>query len=185
MSLSQYTAYWLVARSVGAVGDPARPANRNLQNIDRLGLADAIVTRVGDLHLASDGDRVVLNRVALIAAAPDWATLFDVRKSILDSAVLGAAPASEHTNKAFADYILTRWIFRLVWRFEIAKLPLNRQLPPNYDGDARKTLKDALVQYVRKAGLQITDRGALDGTVSEWEWVSDVKEPFLTLTSHY
>ena len=121
---------------------------------------------------------ILVDPVRLGAEAAQWKTVFAVRDALLRSAY---APGGAEINvpAAFADYIVTRWIHRYIWKVEIGVRPLDKPLPNNYGGQEKRLLAVALNATVHQCGLAVND----DATLNEsggWKAVAAVRQTYLT-----
>jgi hypothetical protein len=178
LSLAKYCACWFVKNRVGVSNDTDPPTDQPLADIDRLTLAGHLVEDIKDAHLAAGVHRVHVDADAFAAAAPAWRTVFDAGDSMLACARRDDAgqPAPKALTLAFVDYIVTRWIFREVWRFEARTRPTDREFPPPFrNADARRGLAEVLTSNCRRVDVQLRHPEKFANASSRWRSVSDAR----------
>jgi hypothetical protein len=179
MQLSEYGALWFVQQALGG-GSAIDPHDEQLPDtLDRQTLARALAKDTDDAGLMVPPDHVRADSAVLAADAPTWQTTFNPRDS-LRRAVFG--PGVANPQAAFADYIVTRWIFKLVWNFDIRKRPVDRQLPSSYDQPAKVALAGSLRMQVQQIGLDFDNSDNVAAEAARWTWISDVRNSVLKHT---
>lgn len=176
--LARYCACWFVKNRVGVSNDTDPPGDQPLVDIDRLTLAGHLVEDIKDAELAAGVDRVHVDAESFAAAASAWRTVFDAADSLLACATRDDAhhPAPKALPLAFSDYLITRWIFREVWRFEARRRPTDREFPPPFrNADARRGLAEALADNCRHVDVQLTHPETFVSASARWRWVSDAR----------
>jgi hypothetical protein len=178
LPLAKYCACWFIKNRLGVSHDTDPPADQPLVDVDRFTLAAYLVEDIRDAHLAAGVDRVHVDADAFAAASPAWRTVFDAADSLLVCARRDDAhqPAPKALMLAFTDYIITRWIFREVWRFEVRARPTDREFPPPFrNADARRGLADVLASNCRRVDVQLRHPERFANASSRWRWLSDAR----------
>jgi len=178
MSLSRYGAWFFAARQMGTFADGVVPADADLPaGADCAALATALADAVGNASLVSDQGPVGVDRAALGLAATRWRRVFDVRDALLACACPwpGGRRGGRSLKVAFGDYIVTRWVFKLVYGFEIERRPEDREFPPSFDGDAKAGLADSLADTAQAVGLAVKDRHALVQGAPRWQMLGGAR----------
>ena len=179
MELPEYCAYWFVRRRLGVPTDNQLPADAPVgPGVDRSLLAATLAESVTRAQMRVWPHVILVDAVRLGSEAAKWNTVFAVRDALLRSAY---APGAGEVNvpAAFADYIVTRWIHRYIWKIDIGVRPLDKPLPNNYGGQEKRLLAEALNATVRLCGLVVND----EATVNEsgaWKAVGAVRQSYLT-----
>jgi hypothetical protein len=177
-TLAKHSASWFVARPVR---DDIPAVDCALAVADRHAFALSLVKAVDTAKIKAQPDFVRIDPARLCASAAGWNTLFDVRDSLLACAF--RVGVEEHDprqhERAFADFIVTRWIWRQVFSQNIAKRPLNQAFPPPFDGQALTGLAERLVEIVTRLGVDLKDAGALVASASRWKTLSDARDALL------
>jgi hypothetical protein len=177
-SLAKYCACWFIKNRLGVSNDTDPPADQPLFDVHHLTLAGHLVEDIKDARLAAGVARVRVDADAFAAAAPAWRTIFDAADSLMLCARRDDAhqAAPKALLPAFSDYIVTRWIFREVWRFEARTRPTDREFPPPFrNADARRGLADLLAANCRRVDVQLRHPEKLANASSRWRWVSDAR----------
>jgi hypothetical protein len=178
LPLAKYCACWFVKKRLGVSNDTDPPRDQPLVDIDRLTLAGHLVEDIKDAELVAGMDRVHLDADAIAAASPAWRTVFDAADSMLAYTRQDDAhqPAPKALMLAFTDYLITRWIFREVWRFEARRRPTDREFPPPFrNADARRGLADALASNCRRVDVQLKHPEKFANASARWRWLSDAR----------
>ncbi len=179
MELPQYCAYWFVRRRLGVPTDNQLPADTPIDpGVDRSVLAATLAESVNRAQMRVWPYVILVDLVRLGSEAAQWKTVFAVRDALLRSAY---APGAEEINvpAAFADYIVTRWIHRYVWKVDIGVRPLDKPLPNNYGGQEKRLLAEALNATVRQCGLAVNEEATLNQS-GAWKAVGAVRKTYLT-----
>jgi len=179
MELPRYCAYWFVRRRLGVPTDNQLPADDPVDpGTDRSVLAATLAESVNRAQMRVWPHVILVDPVRLGSEAAQWKTMFAVRDALLRSAY---APGAAEINvpAAFADYIVTRWIHRYVWKVEIGVRPLDKPLPNNYGGQEKRLLAEALNATVRQCGLAVNEEATLNDS-GRWKAVAAVRQTYLT-----
>lgn len=182
MSLARYCAYFFVTRRLGTFVGGTIPADASLPaGTDRAILSAALADAVDGACPTCDQGVVRVDAAALLAASSAWRQVFDVRDSLLACAHLTCRGPADQTGveAAFADYVVTRWVFKEVLGVEIRRRPLDRPFPPSYDRDAKRGLAETLAATVRAVGLEIADRHALVKEAADWGLLGDARSALM------
>ena len=179
MELARYCAYWFVRRRLGAATDNQPPVDGPVDAaMDRSMLAASLAAAVNAAQLRVWPHLILVDPVRLGSDAAQWQTVFAVRDALLRSA--HPPPGAEaNVAAAFADYIVTRWIHRYVWKRDIGVRPLDKPLPNNYGGQEKRLLAEALNATVHQCGLGVNVEATL-GESGAWRAVGDVRRAYLT-----
>jgi hypothetical protein len=178
LPLAKYCACWFVRNRLGVAHDTDPPANQPLVDTDRLTLARYLVEDIKDAHLAAGVDYIHVDADPFAAASPAWQTVFDAADSMLLCARRDTAhqPAPKMMMLAFSDYIITRWIFREVWRFNARTRPTDREFPPPFrNADAKRGLADVLAANCRRVDVELRHPENFVTASARWRWVSDAR----------
>lgn len=184
MTLNQFGALWLARKRIvpenpEASGSGADDADFELSpDLDREGVAIAIVAAVKDAHLREWPHVVELNKDQMAQESTSWQTVFGVRDSILRHA---SKSDGSKSDTAFAEYVALRWTFRFIWLFEIRPRPSNRPLPPSFDQQARLGLANQLAGVAQRLGLRM-DSGKLEAESNGWRNTNDVAKAVMKHT---
>ena len=176
--LADHCAFWFVARPTSDA-DPA--VNAPLTALDRRAFASSLVKAVEVAGIKAQPDFVRIDAVRFFAPAAQWQSLFDVRTSLLECAFRVGVDENDpkQNERAFADFIVTRWIWRQVFNQDIKERPLNQAFPPPFDGQALTGLAETLIAIVTRLGIELKDAGALTDGASKWKTLSDARDALL------
>jgi hypothetical protein len=158
--------------------DTDAPRDETLGGSDRLVLAGHILEDVKDAGLSSGVHLVDLDPDVFAKAAKAWNTVFEVGDSILDSARESdvGEPSHQACVLAFGDYLVTRWIFREVWHFDVRARPTDREFPPPFrNSDAKRGLAATLSSNAHRIGAPLKQPGTFAAGSARWKWVSDAR----------
>lgn len=178
MELPQYCAYWFVRHRLGVPADNQPPADDPVDpGVDTSVLAASLAAAVNHAQMRVWPHVILVDPVRLGSAAAQWKTVFAVRDALLRSAY-SPGGAGVNVPAAFADYIVTRWIHRYVWKVDIGVRPLDKPLPNNYGGQEKRLLAEALNTTVHQCGLAVNGEAAL-GESGAWKTVAAVRQTYL------
>ena len=178
MELPQYCAYWLVRRRLGVPTDNQLPADDPVDpGVDKSVLAASLAAVVNRAQMRVWPHVILVDSVRLGSDAVQWKTVFAVRDALLRSAY-SPGGADVNVPAAFADYIVTRWIHRYIWKVEIGVRPLDKPLPNNYGAQEKRLLAEALNATVHRCGLAVNGEATLDES-GTWKTVAAVRQTFL------
>ena len=179
MDLPQYCAYWFVRRQLGVPADNQPPADDPIDpGVEKTGLAASLAAGVNRAQMRAWPHVILVDPARLSSGVEQWKTMFAVRDALLRSAY-SPGGADVKVLAAFADYIVTRWIHRYVWKVDIGVRPLDKPLPNNYGGQEKRLLAEALNATVHQCGLTVNGEAALDES-GAWKNVSAVRQTYLT-----
>ena len=176
--LAEHCAFWFVARPAS---DTHPAMNAPLTALDRRAYASSLVRAVEAAGIKAQPDFVRIDPVRFFAPAPGWQSLFDVRTSLLECAFRVGVDEDDpkQNERAFADFIVTRWIWRQVFNKDLAERPLNQAFPPPFDDQALTGLAEKLVAIVAGLGIELKDAAALTDGASRWKTLSDARDALL------
>ena len=103
--------------------------------------------------------------------------MFAVRDALLRAAY-SPDGADVNVRAGFADYIVTRWIHRYIWKVDIEVRPLDKPLPNNYGGQEKRLLAEGLNATVHQCGLAVSAETTL-GESGSWRTVAAVRQTYL------
>ena len=179
MDLPQYCAYWFVRHRLGVptdnqplVDDPIDPG------VDRSVLLTSLVETVNRAQMRAWPHVILVDPTQLGSDTAHWTRVFVVADALLRAAY-SPGGAGVPVPAAFADYIVTRWIHRCVWKVEIGVRPLDKPLPNNYGGQEKRLLAEALNGTVRQCGLAVNGAATLSES-GTWRTVGAVRRAYLT-----
>ena len=177
-TLAKHCASWFVARPAR---DDTPAVNRAVTVADRQDFALSLAKAVEAAGLKAQPHFVRIDSERFCACAATWQTLFDVRDSLLACAFRVGVEENDPSQheRAFADFIVTRWIWRQVFNQNIATRPLNQAFPPPFDGQALTGLAEKLVEIVTRLGVELKDPAALTAGASRWKTLSDARDALL------
>jgi hypothetical protein len=179
MELSQYCAYWFVRHRLGVPTDNQPPADDPVDPaVDRSELAASLATAVNRAQMRTWPHVILVDPVRLGSDAAQWKTVFAVRDALLRSAY-SPEGADVKVLAGFADYIVTRWIHRYVWKVEIGVRPVDKPLPNTYGGQEKRLLAEALNATVHQCGLAVSAETTLRESGS-WKTVAAVRQTYVT-----
>lgn len=179
MELSQYCAYWFVRHRLAVATDNQPPADDPVDpGVDRSVLAASLAATVNRAQMRVWPHVILVDPVRLSSDAAQWKTVFAVRDALLRSAY-SPEGADVKAPAAFADYLVTRWIHRSVWKVEIGVRPLDKPLPNNYGGQEKRLLAEALNATVHRCGLAVNGEATLN-EAGTWKTVAAVRQAYLT-----
>ena len=178
MELPQYCAYWFVRRRLGVPTDNQPPADDPVNPaVDKSELAASLAAAVNLAQMRVWPHVILVDPVRLGSDAKEWTTVFAVRDALLRSAY-SPDGADVKVLAGFADYIVTRWIHRYVWKLDIGVRPLDKPLPNNYGGQEKRLLAEALNATVHQCGLAVNGEAALEES-GAWRTVAGVRRTYL------
>jgi hypothetical protein len=178
MDLPQYCAYWFVRHRLGLPTDNQPPADDPVDpDADKSELAASLSAAVNRAQMRVWPHVILVDPVRLGSDAEQWKTVFAVRDALLRSAY-SPEGADVKVLAGFADYIVTRWIHRYVWKSEIGVRPLDKPLPNNYGGQEKRLLAEALNATVHQCGLAVSAETTL-GESGAWKTVAAVRQTYL------
>jgi hypothetical protein len=176
--LAEHCAFWFVARPAT---DDTPPINAPLTVPDPQAFAASLAKSVEAAEIKAQPHFVRIDPARLSSAAAGWRHLFDVRDALLACAfrVDVADNNPQEEERAFADFIVTRWIWRQVFHQDLKKRPLNQPFPPPFDAEALTGLAEALIAIVTKLGIELKDADALTAGASKWKTLSEARDALL------
>jgi len=176
--LAEHCSFWFVAKPPS---DATPAVNAALTVPDRQAFALSLVKAVEAAGIKAQPDVVQIDPVRFSAAAAGWQGLFDVRNSLLACAFRVGVEENDpkQSERAFADFIVTRWIWRQVFNQDIKERPLNQAFPPPFDGQALTGLAEKLIAIVTGLGIELKDAAALTDGASKWKTQSDARDAVL------
>jgi len=178
MGLPQYCAYWLVRHRLGVPTDNQPPVDDPVDpGVDRSVLSASLVEAVNRAQMRVWPHVILVDPARLGSDTARWTRVFVVRDALLRAAY-SPGGADVKVPAAFADYIVTRWIHRYVWKVEIDVRPLDKPLPNNYGGQEKRLLAEALNGTVRQCGLAVNGEAALSES-GTWKTVGAVRQAYL------
>jgi hypothetical protein len=163
--LAQHCAFWFVAQPAD---DRTVAQDSSLSEAARTALATSLPAALRSARLRSEPNDVRVDAAQLAAAA--WTTTFQARDALLSSAILADAENdAKRIDRAFADFIVMRWIWRVVFGKAIKKLPLDQAFPNSFDGQALIGLAEKLVDVTNGLQLELKDEAAFTEAASKWK----------------
>jgi hypothetical protein len=178
MELAQYCAYWFVRRRLGVPSDNQPPADDPVDPaVNKPDLAASLASAVNRAQMRAWPHVILVDPARLCADAAPWNDVFAVRDALLRAAY-SPGGADVNVRAGFADYIVTRWIHRYVWKVDIEVRPLDKPLPNNYGGQEKRLLAEGLNATVHQCGLAVSAETTL-GESGSWRTVATVRQTYL------
>ena len=178
MELPYYCAYWFVRHRLGVPTDNQPPADDPVDpGVDKAVLSASLVDAVNRAQMRVWPHVVLVDPLRLGSDTAQWTRVFVVAEALLRSAY-SPGGADVKVSAGFADYIVTRWIHRYVWKVDIGVRPLDKPLPNNYGGQEKRLLAEAMNATVRQCGLAVNADATLDES-GTWRTVGAVRQAYV------
>ena len=165
--LAQHCAFFFVTQPAD---DRAAAQDGPLAAGARAALVTSLPATLRTAGLRSQQNGVQIDAVQFAAGAAAWATSFHARDALLSCAVLAEVENDvKRVDRAFADYIVMRWVWRIVFGKGFAKMPLDQAFPNSFDGQALTGLAEKMVEVSTGLLLELKDESAFVNGAVKWK----------------
>ena len=178
--LADFGGYWFVCTRLMLLADDRPPTNHPLPaGLDRERFTEELCRDVTQAAMRVWPNVVDIDVPTLTAACATAETVFEARDGLLAAAVV--KDKAKDARDGFADYVVTRWIWKLVLKHDVRRRPIKSPFPANYDAKRKRELVDALEQTLTRHGMTL-DVAEVRKGVDKWKDLGDVRTAVLANT---